>query len=118
MAEPIDEFVAHFEPPVQAVLRRLHRLIRETWPDAHEGVDRGNWVLRYGTGAGMRDMVLYLAGHKAHARLGFARGASLPDPEGLIEGTGKNMRHVKVRSVEEAERPALRQLIEAAKGTG
>lgn len=44
------------------------------------------------------------------------QGAHLPDPAGLLEGTGKNMRHVKIRSAEQfaERRAALRALIEAA----
>jgi hypothetical protein len=44
------------------------------------------------------------------------RGAALPDPEGLLEGTGKSVRHVKVRTVADVKRPALKKLVvEAAK---
>lgn len=38
--------------------------------------------------------------------------ADLDDPDGLVEGTGKRIRHVKVRTIDDAERPALRRLIE------
>jgi hypothetical protein len=41
-------------------------------------------------------------------------GADLPDPEGLLEGGGKLLRHVKIRSLEDLEQPALRNLIEEA----
>lgn len=46
--------------------------------------------------------------------LGFYRGSSLPDPDGLLEGTGAAMRHITVRHVEEANRPAIRHMVEAA----
>ena len=53
---------------------------------------------------------------KEHVTFIFLRGAALPDPEGLLEGTGKSVRHVKVRTVEDVKRPALKKLIlEAAK---
>jgi len=45
---------------------------------------------------------------------GFLRGTSLPDPAGLLEGTGKNLRHVKLRTAEDLQEPAVRKLIEAA----
>ena len=45
--------------------------------------------------------------------LGFYRGVELPDPEALLEGTGARMRHVKVRSVDGARRPAVRALVAA-----
>ena len=66
----------------------------------------------------MSGWLMYISVHKAHANPGFAKGSSLPDPDGVIEGTGKNLRHVKVRSVEVAESPAIQRLIEAAITTG
>jgi hypothetical protein len=43
-----------------------------------------------------------------------ARGAELPDPAGLLAGTGKRARHVKLRQMEDVEDPALRDLLDAA----
>ncbi|HET7746324.1 MAG TPA: DUF1801 domain-containing protein, partial [Vicinamibacteria bacterium] len=51
---------------------------------------------------------------KAHVNVGFFRGAELVDPEGLLEGTGRFMRHVKLRPAEEVDERALRGLIRAA----
>ena len=53
---------------------------------------------------------------KEHVTFAFLRGAALPDPEKLLEGTGKGVRHVKLRSVAEVKRPGVKKLIaEAAK---
>jgi hypothetical protein len=56
----------------------------------------------------------YVAAYKAHAAVGFFHGADLPDPSGLLEGTGKRMRHVKLRWGEPAPEAALAALIAAA----
>jgi hypothetical protein len=45
--------------------------------------------------------------------LQLADGVDLPDPKGLIEGTGKRIRHVKVRSVEAARSAEIKTVIEA-----
>ncbi|MGB9436225.1 MAG: hypothetical protein WBQ89_28505, partial [Candidatus Acidiferrum sp.] len=45
---------------------------------------------------------------------GFLRGTSLPDPAKLLEGTGKHLRHVKLRAIEDLRKPALKKLIRAA----
>jgi hypothetical protein len=50
----------------------------------------------------------------AHVNVGFFQGAGLKDPDGLLQGTGKFMRHVKLRVGGEALDDALRRLIEAA----
>ena len=56
----------------------------------------------------------YVSVHAAHVNVGFYRGAELPDPARLLQGTGKRMRHVKLRMGEEVDEEALGQLIEAA----
>jgi hypothetical protein len=50
----------------------------------------------------------------AHVNVGFFQGAALPDPAGLLRGTGKFMRHVKLRRGVAADEAALQRLIEAA----
>ena len=53
----------------------------------------------------MRDLSFAIIPHSAHVNLQLADGVDLPDPDGMIEGTGKRIRHVKVRSVEAARAP-------------
>ena len=56
----------------------------------------------------------YVNAFTSHVNVGFFRGAELADPAGLLEGTGKYMRHVKVRPDGELEAKALMELIETA----
>lgn len=56
----------------------------------------------------------YVNAFKAHASVGFYHGADLADPVGLLEGTGKHMRHVKLRPGNEVNEKALNDLIAAA----
>ena len=51
---------------------------------------------------------------KAHVNVGFFRGAELSDPTRLLEGTGKFMRHVKLRPERDVDAGALKKLIETA----
>ena len=55
----------------------------------------------------------FMAG-KEHVTFAFMRGAALPDPEKLLEGKGKGVRHVKLRSVADVRRPGVKRLIAAA----
>jgi hypothetical protein len=50
----------------------------------------------------------------SHVNVGFFQGAALPDPAGLLQGSGKFMRHVKLRSGMATDAASLRRLIEAA----
>jgi hypothetical protein len=56
----------------------------------------------------------YVNVFKLHVNVGFFHGASLPDPAGLLQGSGKRMRHVKLIPETPADSAALTQLIEAA----
>ncbi len=56
----------------------------------------------------------YVGAYTAHAGVGFFHGAELPDPAGLLEGSGKRMRHVKLRPGRPLDTAALAALIDAA----
>jgi hypothetical protein len=56
----------------------------------------------------------YVNVFRAHVNVGFFRGSQLPDPSGLLEGSGKLMRHVKLRPGMSTDDAALKRLIEAA----
>ena len=101
--------------PLRPVVQRLRALILEIHPDACEVVRLGEKSASYGCGP--RKMIegyAYIMPFRAWVNLGFFRGISLRDPQGLLEGSGRNLRHVKVRSTNDAERPGVRALIEEA----
>jgi hypothetical protein len=56
----------------------------------------------------------YVDAFTSHVNVGFFQGAKLPDLQGLLEGTGKRMRHVKIRPGEKVDAAALSALIDAA----
>ena len=56
----------------------------------------------------------YVNAFKEHVNVGFFRGAEIADPEGLLEGSGKFMRHVKLRPERDVDARALMKLIETA----
>jgi hypothetical protein len=56
----------------------------------------------------------YVNAFNAHVNVGFFHGAMLDDPAGLLEGTGKRMRHVKLRWAQHVSAVALSELIAAA----
>jgi hypothetical protein len=94
--------------PVHEVLEAVARTVADAAPDLR--IER-KWGAPWRAGT---DLVLCFAPFSQHVGIEFWRGTSLPDPEGLLEGTGKNLRHVKVRSIVEARAPGLTRLIWAA----
>jgi hypothetical protein len=104
-------------PTIRDVFGALRALAREAMPDAQEQVDLPDRVLAYGFGppggVRMSGFAVGLIPHTAHVNVQLADGALLPDPDGIVEGTGKRIRHVKCRSLDDVARPALRALVEA-----
>ena len=99
-----------------------HRLVLDTLPDVAYSVDCADAMIGYGarqygySGWGMAA----LAPHTKWISLGFIEGAALDDPDHLLEGSGKSVRHVKLRSLDdlEARRTALRRFLKAAVKAG
>jgi hypothetical protein len=97
---------------VQEIARSLRALIRDIYPDVVEVPWPRQRIVGYGVGPKkMSEHYCYVAAQRDYVNLGFYYGAELDDPQGLLEGTGKKLRHVKVRDTAEVHRPALRDLI-------
>src|SRR4051812_48867212 len=78
-------------------------------------------LLYSSTGKPMKDQICSLIVYRQHINLMFPRGVDLADPEGLLAGSGKAMRHVKLITPENADTAAVRQLLAQAmqrKGLG
>ena len=102
-------------PEVADIARRLRALVYEELPEAVEVVRLGDGAASLGLGEKkMSEAAVYVMPHADRVNLGFYHGAALEDPAGLLEGTGKRLRHVKVRHLADAEDPALRTLVKRA----
>ena len=100
-------------PGVAEIARALRVTVLDGLPGAIEWFDPGNGLVAIGTRRSMKDLLFAIIPHRAHVNLQLADGVELPDPTGRIEGTGKRIRHVKVRTVEEAGSDWLRATIAA-----
>jgi hypothetical protein len=108
-----DAVLAEHDPVVADAARAIERLVVDAVPAAAVQFDPGNGLLAIGTSLKMRDLLFAIIPHRAHVNLQLADGVDLPDPSGLIEGTGKRIRHVKIRSVEAAASPPIRDIVRA-----
>jgi hypothetical protein len=112
MEATIDELFPTTPLAVRAILAEIRRMVCDALPDATEILYHG--ALGYGPTASGFDLILYVAPQNGYANLGFYHGAGVPDPTGLLEGSGKRMRHVKIKSVLAAQNAALIPLVQAA----
>jgi hypothetical protein len=110
-----EEAIGEATEDVQALARDVRALIADIYPQVTEVPWPRQQITGYGLGPKkMSEHFCYIGAHAAHVNLGFNYGADLPDPEGLLEGTGKKFRHIKITQIEQIRQAGLRQLIIAA----
>jgi len=105
----VDQWLEERAPELGAIARTWFQRMRESGRDVRE-------VMHDGCPTACVDDVAfaYVGVYRAHANVGFFHGADLEDPTGLLEGTGKRMRHVKVKPGVDLNASALAALIRAA----
>lgn len=120
MTKPPDRrllsYLAPYDPHVADLTLALRNLVLEEAPDAIESLSKG-YAVAIGfsfTGKPLKDGFCHIVTYPSHVNLGFNRGALLPDPHGVLEGSGKAIRHITIRSQGELDRPFLRRYLQAA----
>jgi hypothetical protein len=108
-----DDNLASHTPDVQGAARMLEDVIRTELPDVAVQYDPGNGLLAFGRSMKMADLLFALIPHTSWVNLQLADGALLPNPDGLIEGTGKKIRHIKVHTAERARSNPVRDAVRA-----
>jgi hypothetical protein len=112
----LHEFIGKFEPKHRALIRAVRKALRQRLPTAHELVyDNYNFfVIGYSASERPSDCVVSIAAAASGVGLSFYRGATLPDPQGLLLGSGTQNRFIRIESPEILARPAVEALIAAA----
>jgi hypothetical protein len=100
------KYVRVDNPELRKVVLGLRSFVKGTVPGTKETVNA--WGIP--TFEAKSPFCFYMVG-KNHVTFGFHYGTSLEDPQGLLEGSGKNIRHVKLRAVEDLERKGLKGLV-------
>ena len=104
----VDAYLASLEDWQAAIGTRLREIITATAPHAEEAIKWAQPVYSH------RGPFMYFKAFKKSVNVGFWRGVSLSDPDGLLEGSGVKMRHVPIRSVEEIDEETLQKFIRQA----
>lgn len=110
MPDELSSFLGTYDPEVQALALGACALVRRIVPQADQKVLRPWKTIAYGA----RKKFCAVSPHSAWVNLQFHEGAFLADPSGLLEGTGKSMRHVKIALARDLKRRALASLIREA----
>jgi hypothetical protein len=107
-----DQLLASYPAPIRWLAEQLRDLVKETVPTANEHVYQGWKALGY------RDPQSgYFCGifpQQDHVRLLFEHGAVLPDPDNVLVGTTRQVRHIEVRGPQDIRKAAIQRLLRAA----
>lgn len=102
----INAFLKEKDPELQKIAKALRAMMKQLVPDVKETVNPWGVPTFEWNGP----LAIFIVASK-HVTFGFHRGTSLPDPEKLLEGTGKSIRHVKMKSVADLQQKGLRELV-------
>jgi hypothetical protein len=109
VAAQIEAHLRGKAPRLRETVQALHVFVKDAVPGVTESINPWGMPTFESNGP-----MCYFSAATKHITFGFLRGTSLDDPKGLLEGTGKNLRHVKLRSVDDLKRDGLRELVRAA----
>jgi len=108
-------FLEAYDRPIADLALALREIILEEVPSASESIYQVYTVaIWFGFSGKMKDMFCFITTSSRHINLGFPRGATLPDPNRVLEGEGKAMRHIKFANQRDLERPLVRRYIRAS----
>lgn len=107
-AKTVDEFIASLPAWQPAAAESLRKLVREAAPEASEAVKWSQPVFE------SNGPFCYIQSHANHLNFGFWRGVELDDPQGLLQGSGKKMRHIKITEPDKIPGEQLRAWIQQA----
>jgi hypothetical protein len=109
-------FLAVYDRNIAELALALREMVLESAPEAIESIYDAYSAVSIGfsfTGR-LKDGFCHIATYTHHVNLGFNRGASLPDPEKILEGTGKMIRHIKIAREGDLAAPFLPRYLQAA----
>lgn len=112
----LTEFIEKFGAKDQRLIRAVRAAMRRRLPTANELVwDNYNFfVIGYSPTERPSDSIFSIAARANGVGLCFIQGASLPDPKGLLLGSGQQTRFIRLESASQLADPDIQKLIQAA----
>ncbi|MEP7338501.1 MAG: DUF1801 domain-containing protein [Acidobacteriota bacterium] len=110
----VEQLLGGYDDGVKEIALRTRELISKLVPKADEKVYFGWRNIGFSLDGAMSGQFCSIGPGRKYVNLYFMQGTSLDDPKELLEGTGKNMRHVKIREAGELKNAALKELIKTA----
>lgn len=111
------KFLKPYDREIQKLALDVRELVLEEMAPCHENIyDAYSAVaMGYGPTERLSDGVFHVAVYEKGVNLGFNHGAALDDPNGILEGAGKQIRHIKIRTASDLARPEIRSYLRRAR---
>ena len=107
-----NDILVNSDESIKELSHALRGLLADVMPNITEVPWGRQKIAGYGVGPKkMSEHFSYIAPFKAHVNLGFTYGSALNDPTNILEGGGANMRHIKIRSLDDINNPAIKDLL-------
>lgn len=109
-------FLKPYDREVQKLTLDLRGLVLEELAPCHENIYDAYSAVAIGYGSSDRfsDGICHIAVYSQHVNLGFNQGALLDDPKEILKGTGKRIRHITIKTLDDLARPEIRTLLKRA----
>ena len=111
------KFLKPYDPAVRDLALQLRALVLAEMAPCYENIyDAYSAVaIGYGTSDRLKDGIFHIAVYSKHVNLGFNDGATLDDPQGILQGNGNQIRHISIRTPEDLHRPGVQSYIRRAR---
>jgi hypothetical protein len=111
------QFLKPYDPAVRDLALSLRAFVLEEMAPCYESIwDAYNAVaLSFGPTGRLKDDVCHIAVYAKHVNLGFNQGAHIEDPEGLLRGTGKRIRHMTINAPADLAKTVIRRYLRRAR---
>ena len=108
-------FLKRFDPAIRELALEAREVVVRVLAPSNESIlDVYVLAMNYGFSERMKDQVVYIGVYAKHINLGFYWGAQMDDPEGVLEGSGKQLRHIKIKSQADLGTPLIRDYLRSA----
>jgi hypothetical protein len=112
-------FLERFDPAIRELALDARELVLRVLAPSNESIlDVYVLALNYGFSERMKDQVVYIGVYTKHINLGFHWGARMDDPEGVLEGAGKQMRHIPIKQQADLGTPVISDYLRRAAPEG
>jgi len=112
MADVVEEFLSNYPEEIRTMIKELRSMARSAMHGAHEFLYYD--AINYSLDDSPLRRIFYISPMLTHVTLGFLFGARLNDQHRLLQGIGKRARHLKIKTLEEARNPAIKELVKEA----